>query len=80
MIASSQPDFIVSGSTCGVVLIAGATCQFNVQFAPTPPPGLVNGVVTVNGAVTISSSSVGSPQTVQLSGNAHYNYSTLVDP
>jgi hypothetical protein len=49
-------------NTCGATLAGGATCQINVTFTPTTPG---NPVATVS----ISDSSVGSPQTVFLVGS-----------
>jgi hypothetical protein len=51
-------------NTCGDSLGAGATCNVTVTFTPT-------GAGTASGALTITDSAVGSPQTVMLSGSGN---------
>ena len=55
-----------AGATCGETLAAGASCTFNVYFAPTAP-GPANGSITVStsaGPVTFIMSGTGIPGTL----------------
>jgi len=60
-IASSNPaEFAVSGSTCGSVA-AGASCTFNVTFAPTSTGAR-------SASITITSNGANSPQAIIAGG------------
>jgi len=59
--ASNAGEFTQSGTTCGSILAAGASCAINVTFTPgqTGPRAA---------ALTITDDTAGSPQSVGLSG------------
>jgi len=54
----------VFGNTCGTSLAAGANCSIHGHFAPT-----ANGAMT--GAITITDSATGSPQSITLAGTGY---------
>jgi len=60
-------------TTCNnqLALAPNSTCQIGVAFLPTAEG-------PQSGTVVISSTGLGSPQTIQLSGTGRYNYSVLV--
>lgn len=62
VVAGTDPaDFLISASTCGVSLAAGATCTVGVRFAPTATGSR-------NAAIQFNDDSGASPQTVALAG------------
>jgi hypothetical protein len=58
---SNAAEFPISGSTCAGSIGAGAGCSFNVSFAPS-----ATGARSTT--ITVTSSGVGSPQTIAVSG------------
>ncbi len=56
---SNSTEFVVSANTCGATLNAGASCTFNVAYAPAAA-GADNATLTINSA--------GGSQVVSLSG------------
>jgi hypothetical protein len=60
--SSNAAEFAVSASTCTGSIAPGATCSFAVTFTPSAA-----GARTA--ALTVTSTGVGSPQTIALSGN-----------
>jgi len=59
VVASSDPAFVVSGSTCGV-LMAGQGCTFNVQFAPA---------IVQSRSATLTAAAPGVMATAAVTGN-----------
>lgn len=58
---TTGPDFVISASTCGASLAAGASCTVSVVFRPTVA-GSISELLTFNDNLT------GSPQAVSLKG------------
>jgi len=59
--SANAAEFTVSGSTCAS-LAAGASCNFNVAFAPAATGAR-------SGSITVASTGSGGPQTIVVSGN-----------
>jgi hypothetical protein len=66
-IAASGSGFSQSND-CPASLNAGAACTIQVRFGPAGAAGAVNSTVDASGAVTVSSNTAGSPQSVTLAG------------
>lgn len=62
-VASGSSEFPVSGNTCGATLNAGASCTFNVAYAP-------NGAGADNATVTVSYTGGSAPVAVSGTGTA----------
>ncbi len=59
--SSNAAEFAVSGSTCGGSVAGGGSCSFKVIFTPSATGGR-------SASITITSTGVGSPQAIALSG------------
>ena len=59
--SSNAAEFPISGSTCAGSVSAGASCSFNVTFTPTAAGARST-------SIAVTSSGVGSPQSVAVSG------------
>jgi len=68
-IAASGAGFS-QANDCPASLGAGAACTVQVRFGPAGAGGAINSTVSASGAVTVSSTAAGSPQTVALAGVA----------
>lgn len=72
-VASGGGEFVVSGNTCGASLNAGASCTFNVAYAP-------NGTGADNAAVTVSYTGGSSAVAVSGTGTAAATPSLSASP
>ena len=60
--SSNAAEFAISASTCTGSIAPGTTCSFTVTFTPSATGAR-------SSAVTVTSTGVGSPQTIAMSGN-----------